>query len=181
MRAHPSIVLSAAVTLGTVCTSVFAQAERSPEYQVKARYIATLSEYTTWPGLTLPKAQEEPVRLGILGTAPFEGFMKDLATNYRVHGHRIELVTLRQPLDARKCHLVFIAGSEKQRLPEILAALRGSPVLTIGDTPGFADRGVMVNLFLSQNRVLFEINPGALKASRLEMSSHVLKFARIVD
>ncbi|WP_005035389.1 YfiR family protein [Holophaga foetida] len=181
MRASPLIALPAAVTLGAFCAWGEAQAPRSPEYQIKTRYVTTLAEYTTWPAYALPKSKDEPIRLGILGTAPFEPFVKELETNYRIHGYRIELVLLRQPSEARNCHIIFISASESHRLAETLAVLRGKPVLTIGDTPGFAHKGVMVNLFLSQNRVLFEINQNALKTSAMEMSSHVLKLARIVE
>jgi len=167
--------------MGTCCAWVSAQTEATPEYQVKARYVATLAEYAIWPPKALPKSNEQPIIMGILGSAPFEPFVKDLEERGRIHGHRVDLTFLRHPSEARRCHIVFISASETYRLQEILSTLKGWPVLTIGDSRGFAQRGVMINLFLNQNRVLFEINQEALRNASIEMSSHVLKMARLVE
>lgn len=181
MRALPFIAISAAVTLGSFCGWGRAQTESSQEYKVKARYVTTLAEYATWPASSLPTPQGTPIVLGVLGTAPFGPLEKEIETIYRIHGRRIELIFLRQPSEARGCHIVFISASESRRLTEVLRLLRGLPVLTIGDTPGYSARGVMINLFLAQNQVLFEINQNALKSSGMVMSSHVLKLARLVE
>jgi len=154
---------------------------RAQEYQVKTRYIASLAEYATWPASALPAATSDPIVLGILGTSPLDPYVRELERKHRIHGHRIEAVFLRQPSEARRCHIVFVSHSESLRLGEVLQVLRGRPVLTIGDTPGYAARGVMINLFLTQDRVLFEINQNALKAGGMGISSHVLKLARIVE
>ena len=78
------------------------------------------------------------------------------------------------------CHLLYIASSESGRLPRIIDKTRGKPVLTVGDTTGFAERGVHINLFVEQRHVRFEVNQGAAKASNLKISSQLLSLARLV-
>ena len=71
--------------------------------------------------------------------------------------------------------MLFISPSEKESLPNILSKLQGKSILTVSETAGefreFAQRGGMINLFLDQKRVRFEINPEAAKKSGLMISS----------
>jgi hypothetical protein len=80
----------------------------------------------------------------------------------------------------RKCEMIFISASEEERLQQILKAINGSPALTIGDTEGFAEQGVMINFYIDNRTVRFEINPQAAKRAGLLISSYLLKIARIV-
>ncbi|OQY59592.1 MAG: hypothetical protein B6245_05805 [Desulfobacteraceae bacterium 4572_88] len=68
------------------------------------------------------------------------------------------------------CHLVFISESEEKRLSEILANTKNRPVLTVGDTKGFAEKGVIVNFYLDEKKVRFEINESAARAAGLSIS-----------
>jgi hypothetical protein len=54
-------------------------------------------------------------------------------------------------------------------------------VLTIGDTEGYAEQGVMVNFYLEDNMVRIEINIDAARRAGLNISSQLLKLARIVN
>ena len=60
------------------------------------------------------------------------------------------------------------------------SATNGAPILLFGDTPGFLQRGVMVNLEQVGGRVVFDINLRSLKASGLKLSSKALRLARVV-
>jgi hypothetical protein len=62
-----------------------------------------------------------------------------------------------------------------------LQAAKGSPVLVVGDSPGFARAGGMIGLIADNGSVLFEINPRAAEESHLKISSKLLALARIVD
>ena len=51
----------------------------------------------------------------------------------------------------------------------------------MGDTAGFARRGVTVNLLLAQGSVKMEINHKAAEQAGLEISSKMLGLATIVE
>jgi len=53
--------------------------------------------------------------------------------------------------------------------------------LTIGDGEGFAERGVMINFYLRDRKVRFEINARAAERCGFQISSLLLKVARIVE
>ena len=66
------------------------------------------------------------------------------------------------------------------RLGEAIQLLKGVPVLTIGETPGFAKNGGIINLILEDNKVRFEVNVQAAKDADLNISSRLLALARII-
>ena len=65
-------------------------------------------------------------------------------------------------------------------LGEAIQVLKGAPVLTIGETPGFARNGGIINLILEDNKVRFEVNVQAAKDADLNISSRLLALARII-
>jgi hypothetical protein len=62
-------------------------------------------------------------------------------------------------------------------LSEALEGLNSAPVLTIGDTDGYAQRGIMINMYLEDKRVRFEINAEAARTAGLRISAKLLKLA----
>lgn len=80
----------------------------------------------------------------------------------------------------RSCNILFISPSEKKHLPSILAALRGSSVLTVADMDDFVGSGGMIQLFLEDTRVRMAIDISATSRVRLKVSSKMLLLARVV-
>ena len=59
--------------------------------------------------------------------------------------------------------------------------IEGYNILIIGDTKGFAKKGVHVNLYVESEDFPFEINVNAAKESGLAIDYHILKLAKIVE
>ena len=53
-------------------------------------------------------------------------------------------------------------------------------MLTVGDGPGYGTAGVVLNFYTSDTRIRFEANTTAAARARLQISSHLLRLARIV-
>jgi hypothetical protein len=75
------------------------------------------------------------------------------------------------------CHILFVSASEDARLRLTLDALRGSRVLTVGETPSFAKRGGMIEFTEQGNRVRFLVNLSATQDAGLTLSSELLRVA----
>jgi len=76
---------------------------------------------------------------------------------------------------------LFVSSSEKEHIESVIDAMKGLPILTIGDAPGFAKRGGIINFMLEDNKVRFEVNVEAAKHADLTISSRLLTLARIVQ
>jgi len=68
--------------------------------------------------------------------------------------------------DLRDCNILFVSSSEKEHIESVIDAMKGLPILTIGDAPGFAKRGGIINFMLEDNKVRFEVNVEAGQARR---------------
>lgn len=153
---------------------------RLPEYQLKTKYlghIANLSQRKD--GGQLPP-EGEPYRIGVVGKNPFDQYLaQSFSGTTTLRKARVKIVYPRTPEEAQTCQLIFISRSESDRLEEILGWVKGRPIVTVGDTRGFGQRGVMVNFFLEQDRVAWEVNLGALRRAGLVMDPGFLELASI--
>lgn len=154
-----------------------AQAAPPTEYEVKAAFIHNIAKFVEWPPGALPSSGS--MRLCLLGEDSF-GVALDTLRGKQVGRLSWEIVPAKAGSNLKECRVLFIAASERGNLGSILARLGGSPVLTVGDTDGYAQQGVMVNFYLEENRVRFEINREAAARAGLFISSQLLKLARIV-
>lgn len=147
-------------------------------YEVKAALLQKLAQFVEWPAAT-QGAAGQPFVIGILGRDPFEGWLEKVLGSKTVNGRPIEFRRYSGVEEALQgpCHLLFIAASEKPRLDTELEHLRTAPILTVGDTEEFGEKGVMVNLFNSGENVRFEIHAGRIAEAGLRVSSKLLAVA----
>ncbi|MBZ0157520.1 MAG: YfiR family protein [Alphaproteobacteria bacterium] len=149
------------------------------EYRVKAAFLYNFLKFTEWPPAAFPP-DSTSLTLCFLGENPFGENLDDLKSK-SVGGKRLAVRYLLSAPNAKGCHLLFIAASEKGNLAQTLEALRGLPLLTIGDSEGFAQKGVMINMYIEEERVRFEVNLKTVKKAGLRLDSRLLKLARIVQ
>ncbi len=156
------------------------QAQSSFEYELKAAFLFRFTEFIEWPAGAFPSPQA-PIRICVFGKDPFANALDQTLSGERVGGRALMAVRPDSVSELPNCHVVFIGQSERPRMIEILTDLRGKPVLTVADTPGFLDNGGMVNFVIEGGRVRFDINLAATETARLRMSSKLLRSARLVQ
>ena len=77
---------------------------------------------------------------------------------------------------------MLVVGSDQEKmLPEIVTQANKDHLLTVSDTEGFGEAGVLINLFMEKGRVKFEVNTSSLKSSDLSISYKLLRMARQVE
>lgn len=147
------------------------------EYAVKSAFILNIMKFIEWPEawLSLPSLD-----LCILGENPF-GKDADGLQGKVVKEKTIQLRPIKKVGEDKNCRIVFIGSSEKERLGQILSSFEGKDVLTIGDTPGYAEQGVLVNFFEEDSKVRFQINLAAVNKTRLKFDSRILKIAKVIS
>ena len=181
MRSPPLrlLLLVAAMTLAW-CFLAHAQTDepRFTEYEVKAAFIYNVAKFVEWPDERASDARNT-INFCVFGADPFGKTLSSIEGRI-VRGKKMQTKPVRSLREARDCHMLFISASEKEQLPRILATVKGLPVLTIADASGFAQQGVMINFYMEQNKVRFEVNEDKAKDSKLSISSQLLKLARIV-
>ncbi len=154
------------------------QAAGVPEYRLKAELVERFTRFIEWPGLGADA--KGPFQVCLLGSNPFGTNLAEVMAGRMIKNRTaaVSVVTDLAALDS--CHAVFIPAEYATSLERILVRTAGRPILTIGDTPGFAERGVLINLYLEKDHVRFEINEGMVRKSGLGVSSRLFKLARVV-
>jgi len=157
--------------LVVMCTAPCATANELPEYRLKAAFVYNFIVYTEWPAET-----GDALNLCIHGPDPFGPEADGLQG--RVAGGRSITVQRKTAGESLKnCQVVFLSAAAIDRLPRDLARLQGQATLTVADSPGAMQQGVVLNLAVRQGKVSFEANLQAARSAGLTLSSKLLRLA----
>jgi len=175
-----------------------ADSTSSREYQVKAAFLYNFIQFVDWPEEKLADSNE-PIAIGIVGKDPFgdafepikdkkvkgrdvvikrfksfEKLEKSTEKNESQSDQEIETLT--------KCHLLFICPSERKNLKKIINTVKDCDVLTVSEMKGFLEAGGIINWFVEEKKLRFEINITAAERAKLRIRSKLLRLAkRIVE
>lgn len=169
------MVLMGAILLAMFCSSV--QAAPPSEEEVKAAFVHNIAKFVEWPASADARGV---LRLCTLGQGSF-GAAAGSLRGKPVGGAIWEVEQASTRANLKECQVLFIEPSEASDLPRLLDSLKGNPILTVGDSEGYAEHGVVINFYLEQNKVRFEINVDAARRAGLKISSQLLKLARIIQ
>lgn len=154
---------------------VYAYADPTPEYALKAAFIYNFANFTEWP-----VSNAETLNLCVLGSNPFDNALSSIEGKQAGKAKLVIKHVATNGNAIRGCQMVFISASEKGDLQTILDIARESSILTIADLQGAAQQGVMIGLTVEQKKITFEVNLEAARRARLNISSKLLRLAKVV-
>lgn len=163
-----------AVLLGTTA-AVWAQ-ENSLERAIKATYLYKFAPFVEWPK-TVWSSPTSPFVLCVAGDDPFGQVLDEAVAGQEVEAHPIALRRLSIVTRESGCNLLYDAGSPAQPVAEALAAVRGTPVLTVTDAERNGGAKGIINFAILSNHVRFEIDDAAAAENGLVISSKLLSLA----
>ena len=140
---------------------------------MKAVFVYKFTLYVTWPD----RVAVAPMRIGLLGDSPLQGPLEEVARTKQARGQAISVTRYGSVEEARDCHVLVVPAAWTPRIHEIVAGLKGRPVLTVGDGGGMARAGLHLGFVIQDGRLRFEANPEALTRASLSASSRLLKLA----
>jgi len=154
--------------------------DEDKEYLVKAAFLYNFAKFVHWPE-TAFRSPEEPVVLCILGSNFFGNALGTIENREVIPQRNLSVKLCKDIGEVSGCHMLFISSPESENLSSILSLIQTMPILTVSDTKGFAQRGVMINLVKIDNKMRFEINTEAVNKMPFTLSSNLLKLAIIVN
>lgn len=148
------------------------------EEEIKAAFLYNFTKFITWPTavFTTPSS---PFKSCLL-IDHSKGTVSDVFRGKQVADRSVEILSFDSMQDVGSCQILYIGDSDHETRARALAVVNGKPVLTIGVNKGFAQQGGMINFYIDDDRVLFEINVDAVNQAGLSASSRLLCLARIV-
>ena len=144
-------------------------------YEVQAAFIHKFIKFVEWPKAALPPGSNVII-VGIAGKGPMVDALSNIEGK-EVKGLKIVVRQVNELYELGYCNVLFISPSEEKRYTEILNTLKGLNILTIGQTKGFARKGVIINFVVVDNKIRFEINLKAGEEAGLRISSKLLNLA----
>jgi hypothetical protein len=151
----------------------------SKEFQIKSVFLFNFAQFVAWPPEAFSGPQS-PLLIGVLGEDPFGRALDDVVTGEAIMRRQLVVERFHRVEDIKSCHILFISTSEAEKFEQIFAALRGRPILTVGDAEGFSARGGMIRFRTDHNRIRLGVNVDAAQAAGLTISSKLLRAAEIV-
>jgi len=157
---------------------VFGQAT---EDKLKAVFLERFTRFVEWPDHHSEFSDtSRPFVIKVIGKNPFNSSLEDLYTNAKIKNKKVEIDYISNISDIDSCHILYISNSMENSLERILEYTKSKPILTVSEHKGFAERGVIINFFVTNNKLRFEINESSLSQSKLYMSYLLLNVATIV-
>jgi hypothetical protein len=156
-----------------------AEANPSSEYAIKAAFLFHFAQFAEWPP-TVFRDPNAPLTFCTLDEDEFHGALDESISGKTIGNRPLRAQHLKQIEQVEDCQVVFVGAGDKKRIPALLASLKDSPVLTVGETEHFAQEGGMIGLFLEENKIRFEINLGSAERAKLRISAKLLALAKTV-
>lgn len=156
--------------------SVPARPQGSSEPALKAGFVYNFAKFTEWPPGAIAGPQ---MTVCLIGADPL-GAVSALLDGHSLQGRTVAVRRQVRGDDVKTCTILFITDVDDRRQAEALRAVRGLPVLTIGDADGFVDDGGQIGLVSADNRIQFEVNLEAAQHAGLRINSQLLRLARSV-
>jgi YfiR/HmsC-like len=155
--------------------SVQAHAQPTNEDQVKAVFLYNFTHFVKWPPSSF-QSPDSPFIIGIVGDATVP-YLRVLVDGESYEGHPIEVRLLTDKKTIAECHLVFIEQAEAAFTKEVMRALQGKSVLTVGDAPSFLHDGGIIRFFKEHNKIRLEIHAKKAEDTQLDISAKLLNLA----
>ena len=151
------------------------------EYAVKAAFIEKFTHFITWPQDSKATDANTTFNICVAGKNPFIDNLDRLAKATKIKGKQARTFYIDPGNKISHCDIIFISKIPDQQLKNLVARVSHNSALTISDTPSYAAQGVMINFYSQKSFIGFEININASQRSGFEISSRLLKLARIIE
>ncbi len=151
-------------------------------YTLEAQFLERFTRFIEWPAGSTVADASVPFLICVIGKSDIQSPLEEVAKSTEFKGKQAEVRKISELAAIDQCQILVIAGSERRQLDEILAQTEGKPILTVGDTAGFAAAGVMINFISEDVNVRFEVNSGTASDSGLRLADKLLSLAaEVID
>lgn len=167
------------VMLLALAGAVRAEPNVPREERIKAVLLVKILKFVNWPASVI--AARDPLVICMMGESTMTEALS--AAEGRLIGeHPIaqRRVAGLSPADLKGCHVYYLPAGQRDWNGAV-GALRGKPLLTVGDGPDFARKGGVIGLVRGENRIGFEVSLKTARENGLEIGAPLLELATLVD
>ncbi len=146
------------------------------DLEVKAAFALNFIRLVRWPAVP---GERDASTLAVCGVAESD-FLEAVrkATEGKTVGGRVVKFRVLAVSETDQCRVLIFDGANFGAARSTLSGIRGLPILTVGNGPGFLDAGGMFELVVEERKVRFNAGLEAIRRSGLEVNAKVLYLAR---
>jgi YfiR/HmsC-like len=145
------------------------------EYDLKAAFLYNIALFTDWPVETF-EDKDSAFTFCIAGSDPFGNSIDSLLVK-SLKNRKISIMRQGKTSNFNKCQVLFIPSSESSQAESILREIKNTSTLTVSEDNSAFKKGSMLNLSITENKLRFQVNREAVSASKLSISSKLLRLA----
>jgi hypothetical protein len=145
------------------------------ELAMKTDALINLPRYVEWPegAFVVPKT---PIMIAVYGHSKVHKALVEAAQGKTINGRTIMVRRYYWP-QVPNSHVLFIAQSERSRIPWIMKRLAHTSVLTVSEFDDFLTRGGIVRMSMKDEKIRFHVNTATATDIGLKFSSQFLTVA----
>jgi len=152
------------------------EAPRKPELMT-AEALLNICRYIEWPEEVFV-TKRSPIVFGIYGQTTIAREIEAKGKDWMANGRRIFVREFSWPATPN-CNVLFIASTEKVRLPLILKKVEHAPVLTISESEDFTPEGCMARVYTQNGKPRFQFNMAAVTNAHRKLSAQLKQVADV--
>jgi hypothetical protein len=150
--------------------------------RVKAAFVLNIARFVSWPK-EAPEHEGSPLQLCLYQNNPFGEAIRTIEGKI-VNKRPLQISLIQSLAQSDSCRLLLIGPDEMPNFSEESQQAADRPLLTIADLtdtdPPPPHQPALVALVRNGARIGFEINLAKARRAGLQMSSNLLKLAKIV-
>ncbi|MFI3190346.1 hypothetical protein BCS42_14415 [Crenothrix sp. D3] len=166
--------LPSLLSLGLLLNSPLVQALE--EQTVLAALALNIVRFTTWPA---EAGIKESINFCVVGDNVVQQAFASIDSK-AVGNQALKIINLSRLSNFEQCHVLYISELKQNVLLQVFVELKKHPLLTIGEGADFAVQGGMVGLENVNDKINLHINLPVVRESNLNISSRLLKLAKII-
>lgn len=145
---------------------------------LKAVFLERFTRFIEWPAIS-DYSNQRDFTICVVNDTSFLNTLKDIYKNKPIKNRIVSVYNLKNTSDIKQCSMLYI-GQNTHSLATLIQEAKEHHVLTLSHQKGFANKGVIINFYLEDKRMRYEINNQVAKQSDLNISYLLLKSARLI-
>jgi YfiR/HmsC-like len=144
---------------------------------VTVAFLYNFARFVEWPSGAFANG-DAPFTIGFVGRPALADRFSQAVQGKNIGGREFAVRKLDDATGAAACQIVFVGDAPQASA--IIAAVKGKPVLCVGEGESFLATGGMIAFSREGARLVFDVNPGAITAATLSPGEKLTKAARSV-
>lgn len=145
------------------------------EAKIRTGYIHNFTKYASWPSQAFDRP-DSPFIIGVYGFTDLDEYLQLIAQHRKVGNRSIQFKRFQDLDSCGNCHLLYVQSElTDDQARRLAAALDGTHVLAVGESPHFLKQGGTIRFVVRNNLLNLDLSMAAANARKHSFRSQLLR------